>query len=463
MQKIVSGMFAMLALLGSMVNASQFENSQQITQITPKLVYQGTHGDRVLDAVFSSDGSRLLSFDHSGEAKLWDLTSFTLLDSRQHRNMRDAAWFNDTHSFVIISDSMANFYTGKFELLGKFEADRNNDFQHLASFPEQQLLVLSSRNSFQLVDSTGKKHKEAELSYNVNGRKPLVSPDEKNILLVRPDAAAHQHHVYSATSLELIRKAELLQSTRWGNNLPLFTGRHVWTVSNSGMKQTNLDTGVSQELQLDKWPDNADNLTFIHGDNSYLLYSSNNHRDRLLYQAFDRSRGFAPLGQAAINFASFNKLIYNEASRMLIAIRGNNLFVYDMSALYSTPTAVIAAPVPVDTATDEPVQQVITPAPRNMDIQVQASISAGVAPLEVSFILDSSAPELVEATYSKIGNKEKIHDGIPLQISHTFTTAGKHTAMFAFRSVDGEVVKQQLVIDVREESFEDFKQRVMGN
>jgi hypothetical protein len=102
------------------------------------------------------------------------------------------------------------------------------------------------------------------------------------------------------------------------------------------------------------------------------------------------------------------------------------------------------------------------PVNKVFDIHVKATSLSGVAPLTVGFILSASNPDMVGGTYSKIEGNEKIYDGIPLSIEHTFNRPGKYPVVFAFRSKEGKIVKDILEVEVREESFEDFKLRQIG-
>lgn len=115
---------------------------------------------------------------------------------------------------------------------------------------------------------------------------------------------------------------------------------------------------------------------------------------------------------------------------------------------------VIEQPVKVEKPT--PVEKI------NLKLKATGSPTKGKAPLEVTFTLQASHPDSVKKTFIRADGNEKIYEGLPKQISYKFFKAGSHEVVVAIRGVDGSLAKDTVRIEVKEETFAEYKKRMLG-
>ena len=112
----------------------------------------------------------------------------------------------------------------------------------------------------------------------------------------------------------------------------------------------------------------------------------------------------------------------------------------------------LVAPQPVFVEAPEPAQ-----AP-SQTLKIVASVTEGVAPLEVTFTILTRFPELVESHYINASGKESMNVGPPpMSFTKTFHRPGTYKVFVAVRDKEGNMVDQEVVIKPRAQSFSDFK------
>jgi len=98
-------------------------------------------------------------------------------------------------------------------------------------------------------------------------------------------------------------------------------------------------------------------------------------------------------------------------------------------------------------------------------VQIYASQTSGIVPLKVNFkIIANDEDGTISSYYINLAGKETMAKGNPTKsFSHTFNNPGKFKIMVAVKDNQGAVATKQITIKVREETFEDYKKRMMGN
>ena len=458
--------------------ASDFDGTKKETKrFSSKLIFKSSHSNNLVKAVFNSSGNLALSYSNDGELKLWDTVNLKLLKTHKVSGIKDIAWLSGTNNFVVLTKDKATFYKESFEPYGTISNEYNNPFEQMASFHTKDQIAVTQRNLFTVYDSEGTKKGRASIK-DMTATNILISPTDQDLIII----SDHHKKLYLYDTHNLDYQREIGAAYSPIKSKTVIVGKEIWTQARQGINRTQLATGVTRYTPLKNWAYFDHNFNLIQADKNYFIYNEGYNAKELKLVLLDAMDNYKILAEGKVGFIDASSLVYSEAARQLIALKDKDIYIYDFSALYSEknqpiPAAPLAISKPEPKPEPEPEVKIAAPAKaieverlpapppepkKPIDITISASVTEGIAPLEVTFLLNSARPEMVAATYSNIANKEELHEGIPLAIRHTFTQPGKHSAVFAFRTAEGKVVKDSVLIDVRKESFEDYKKRTLG-
>lgn len=458
--------------------ASAFDDTiKETVQFSSKLIFKGSHSNELVKAVFNSSGNLALSYSQDGELKLWDTVNLKLLKTHQINQIKDIAWLSGTNNFVVLTKDKATFYKEGFESYGAISNESSHPFEQMASFHTKDQIAVTQRNLFTVYDSEGVEKGKASIK-DITATNILISPNDQDLILISNQR--RKLYLYNTNNLDYQREIGAAYSPV--KSKMVIVGKELWIQAEKGINRTQLSTGVTHFTPLENWTNHDKNYNFIQADKNYFIYNDEIYTPKKLKLALlDTMDNYQILTEGKVSFIDASSLVYNEAARQLIALKDKDIYIYDLSALYSEKNqSTVVAPLVISKPEPKPEPQIkiaaptkaieverlppSTPEPKKpIDITISASVTEGIAPLDVTFLLNSARPEMVAATYSNIANKEQLHEGIPLAIKHTFTKPGKHSAVFAFRTAEGKVVKDSVLIDVRKESFEDYKKRTLGH
>jgi len=98
-------------------------------------------------------------------------------------------------------------------------------------------------------------------------------------------------------------------------------------------------------------------------------------------------------------------------------------------------------------------------------VDIFASQTEGISPLKVNFkIIANDEDGKIVSYYINLAGKEAIGKGNPKKsFSYTFTHPGKYKIMVAVKDNKNAIATKKIIINVKEESFEDYKKGLMGN
>lgn len=467
-----------LVFLGTpYVQASAFVEANAVAKISPKLIFKGSHSRNIVKAVFNNTGHSILSYSDNGELKLWDTASLKLLKTHQVNDIIDIAWLAGTDNFVVLTRSEAIFYNKNFESYGKIKSNDQGVFRKIAAFHNKDQVVITKSGAFAIYDSKGKEKGTGKIQSS-NATNIKISPDDQSLVFMSNNS--QKLYLYNANNLNYQR--EINSNYPNNTNTLAFIGKELWLLAKNGLIKNQLATGVSNLDSIKNWSYRNKNFNLIEADESYLIYNKGDYFSykKLTFHKLDVSNNYEIKNEGNLGFINADFLKYNKAAHQLMALKSKDIYIYDLSSLYTqknlpktelpakvTPS-VIPEPEPEPEIKEAPVAVQAPepePKPKNLpplDITISASVTEGIAPLEVTFLLNSARPKMVETTYSNIADKEQLYEGIPIAIKHTFTKPGKHSAIFAFRTAEGKIVKDSVLIEVRQESFEDYKKRMLG-
>lgn len=98
------------------------------------------------------------------------------------------------------------------------------------------------------------------------------------------------------------------------------------------------------------------------------------------------------------------------------------------------------------------------------ELSIYASKKSGYAPLDVNFkIIANDEDGQITEYYLNIDGKEFSGKGNPLKVfNFTFDKPGKFNVIASVKDDQNAVVTKEITINVRKETFEDFKKKVLG-
>lgn len=470
---------------GSYAKASAFDSDQEAAQILPKLIFKGSHSNDIIKATFNSAGNLILSYSKNSELKLWDAANLQLLETHTVTGIKDIAWLAGTDKFIVLTQKEAIFYNKNFEPYGTIKNKNSSAFEYVTAFHHKDQVIITQKGIFTIYDSKGNE-KGTETIQRPDATKVLISPDDQDLIFMSNNTL--KLYLYNANNLDYQRE---IDSDYYGHtSTAVIIGDELWLLAKNGINKTQLATGITSFKSIKNWSQHNKNFNLIEADKNYFIYNKGDYysNNRLMFAELDATNNYKIITENTTELINADSLVYNKMAKKLIALYNKDIFIYDFSSLYTAKPepikpepaikANIAAPVVItepirtpqpliieDTKPEPQIEkQVETPKEplKPLDITIVASVTEGIAPLDVTFLLNSARPEMVATTYSNIANKEQLYQGIPLAIKHTFTQPGKHSAVFAFRTAEGKIVKDSVLIDVRKESFEDYKKRILG-
>ena len=448
----------LLSLITATTNAL-ITPPQTNEKITPELIYQGSNTQEIKDILFNSTGTHFIIRGNS-QIALWDASDIKTFQELKIQGIADVTWIPHTNKLAVITQDELAIFDLNFNKLVQLPKSRfGSSFKSFGQFNTQPYIVVANQNSFSIVDENGNvlaKHNKSPHRHSV------LSPDDQ-YLVMHSTYRSHDVYTVNKSGIKFLRSVTIDkasgQSSR--DNFIIKDGE-VWSYDHDGLNRTNFNNGLSTKQLFDPWY-NSNYIQLLEADNTFLAYNSAaTYKDTLLYVRLDPSQNFSAIEYDSVQLKRFSDFQFVPQARLLVLIHKANFYLYSISSLYSTPKAEAKISKPAPVIAPAPVTASTPKTADKLDIKIKASVTEGIAPLQVSFLLDSSAPEQVAATFSRVNDEEKIYEGIPIEITTTFDEPGKHAAIFAFRSHNGTIVKDSVTIDVREESFEDYKKRVIG-
>lgn len=440
-------------------------------EINPELVYHGASTQDIKRILFNPAETHFLVWNNN-QLTLWDAKQTKAVKSKQVEQFKDIVWIPHTNKFAAITNSKLTIFDIDLNEVLQLSNDKFGDrnFIHLAQFNTQPYIVVTNSGRFSVIDEHGNILAKYDTGYSFY---TVLSPDDKHLVNYSHD---NRHHLYKIdqTGINFVRTVSLGNASS-GNasRTVIVTNEEVWSQFASGINRTKFSNGLSK-TQSFKQPWRYSYYTqLIKADHTFLTYTDGSHYSKKLhYIRLNSDDNFSAVAYGKVPLKSFDSYEFALQARLLVVWVRGDFYLYDISSLFSNAPAVeetvAAEPAPV--VEPEPVIEptpIVQPAVVEkpvvpLDIKIKASVTSGVAPLKVTFELDSSASEQVATTLSLIDEEQERFDGIPLGITKTFEKPGTYIAAFAFRSHEGKIVKDSIKIEVREESFEDYKQKMLG-
>jgi hypothetical protein len=116
---------------------------------------------------------------------------------------------------------------------------------------------------------------------------------------------------------------------------------------------------------------------------------------------------------------------------------------------------IVEAVIPEVKVSEETVPEFVAPA---QTLKIIASVTEGIAPLEVMFSIVSGYPEQVDSYYINLSGKESLSNGPPpMTFTKIFHKPGSFKVFVAIKDKAGNVVDSEVIIKTREQTFSDFK------
>lgn len=437
-------------------------------EINPELVYHGASTQDIERILFNPAETHFLVWNNS-QLTLWDVAQNKAVKSQLIEKFKDIIWIPFTNKFAAITSSKLIVFDLNFNEVLQLSKDRigGGDFMQLAQFNTQPFIVVSSYNRFSVIDEHGNILAKYDTGYSYN---TLLSPNDKHLVNYSSD---NRHHLYKIdnTGIHFVRSVSLDNATQGRSYQTVtVTNDEVWSYFSGGINRTKFSNGLSKAQLFKPWYSTY-HTQLIQADHTFLTYTSGNYGSKKLYYArLNPDDNFSVIKYGEVPLKPFSDYEFALKARLLVLWNRGDFYLYDISSLFSNAPAVKEAAEPAPVVEPEPVVEptpIVQPAVVEkpvvpLDIKIKASVTSGVAPLKVTFELDSSASEQVATTLSLIDEEQERFEGIPLGITKTFEKPGTYVAAFAFRSHEGKIVKDSIKIEVREESFEDYKQKMLG-
>lgn len=459
MKKLGLFLFAAFASLvcGTTIAQTLFDSQQQSNEellrgFAPQLLFTANHDRNIAGVRASPDEQMFVSFtQHSDELKVWDIPNTRLLSSKVFKGLLDTAWVGDSATIVALTGNSLLFLNPQLEQIGSVSVKNTgaNHFKNMSRLPRSGNLAILTDQSILVLDENARIIRQANFKPGWNSYL-MATQDEHHLLVVNQNGS--QFAVLDSQDLSLQRNIKVAGKFALHNSDLIFA-------TDSGLGKIELQNGRQTSLKLSNWDQKHRFIRIAAAEPPYLLAQvgkSSYDAKKFIAYRLNLSGQMQELAYQQRSDLNTDNMVLSASGRLMFFINSNQLEIHDTGIMLSTPLSVAAEPAPAGAA--------VLPAAAAVDpgFTVTASTLQGTAPLRVSFLLDTNVPDQVKGVLTQIEGNRKAHVGLPASIEYVFSSGGSHAAIFALSLNDGTLVRQMLTIEVAEESFEQFKHRVIG-
>lgn len=444
--------------------------SVESSEIQLKTLLTGSHKGTIL-SVDSSPQGQVLSLSKN-DLKIWDLSGQELIKTLQAPQWYYKAQFSDDGSKIYALSHR------------KFTVYNSNDFSEEFSITDgaYQKSFLASRDGRRMyvfdnytvnVFDLAKKEKLSKFKIK-NSDVFELTPNEKYILTF--DRLDKKAFVYQAETGALVnsiifekpaQKVYFLDNQR----VAYISDEPVKRLDKRGYESSyevyNFKTSVKESsttfdgrVVSAKAVNNLNiSVLVLDGANTVQVYS---------LEGESKNQRFTALSNVS-NISNNGIHLSKDGQLLAVGSDKGKFAVYDARGYFSSD----AEPANDIAVTQEPVVEIVkelvapkpvfieAPEPAHapsQTLKIVASVTEGVAPLEVTFTILTRFPELVESHYINASGKESMNVGPPpMSFTKTFHRPGTYKVFVAVRDKEGSMVDQEVVIKPRAQSFSDFK------
>ncbi|MEH6450176.1 MAG: WD40 repeat domain-containing protein [Oleispira sp.] len=410
------------------------------------------------------------------DLKVWDVSEQELIKSikRSDRGYYvDAKFSNDGLNLYVLTEKLFSVYSLK-------------DFTEIFSIPvgggykyydfeitedDSKLYTLSQNGLVSVYDLI---QKEEITRFSVNTSKSIeLSPNEKYIFGFK----SYKGSIYQSQTGELVNTLEYERSLQNSffvdnNNIASIQGGRK---TNLGVTSYQTDYSSSNFKSLEK----TSTMTMAKKVSSFKVIE-NLELSLVAFKGDENVRILDTKVQGkdaeivtVANIAKKGIHLSSNARMLAVGTNEGHFKIYDTAEVFTSvsvlaetpkveaakvemPKAATPSVMIVEAVTPEViVPELVAPA---QTLKIIASVTEGIAPLEVMFSIVSGYPEQVDSYYINLSGKESLSNGPPpMTLTKIFHKPGSFKVFVAIKDKAGKVVDSEVIIKTREQTFSDFK------
>lgn len=468
-----------LALLALVVPLQAAENHLSVdgvktNNIQPSLLLKGAHDSAIVAFAFSKNAQVVATADQKGDIKLWGVAERKLLKTLQHPKIKTVRFIDNDTKLVVLDDRKISLYDLTTDKkIGNIEpvSDRES-FTGLAVLNGKDAFITGIGKELRMYDSAGYLLKSKLLKTPIH--EISVSGNDA-FIAIQVSYGYDAINFLAADSFDLLHRIEYSTGLKSSDNIMGFA--HFYAKKEDRYQQIALQNGVAKTVDAPGSSRYTRQQTLLEQADDLVVFAS--AADLLSIASVEGKFVTQSIKLADISrIDNVTHLVASPSQNHLLVIENNKVLrLYELNHfLMPQATPLIEQPVPllsepettavIETLVIDPVTPlvaeeaevadvaVLSPKP---NIEVVASQEQGFIPLSITFMIAGDNLSQIVGTYSNIDGKEKMVQGVPTMIKHTFSKVGQYKVMFAFKTADDQMIIKTLVIDAKKQTFEDFK------
>ena len=448
-----------LLLLAISIQASGFvtKTAKEQNKVTLKTLLSGKHKDTILCFDFYKN-SKLLSVSKN-TIKLWDLKEQELISTFQDSSdYKKAEFSNDGTQIYILSNSKIAIYSSTtLKELSSIDIHYARDF--VISSDGKKLLLLT----YYGVTIYNLENGQELHNIKINGYQQIaVSPNNRYLAI----KGSSDIKIYKMQTGALIAKLNVK-----ANTISFTSNTNIYTVGERDVGIYNFKTSEKIYSMLLKQKISS---SLIGNDLTKAFFASS-----YKLNMFDlETKKIIKTVQLDYRNISNNDLLFSEDNSLLAVGSYNGSFkIYKTRNLIDSvhtihtvpPVAVKHLSVIKEKQVKKETPIVVATPTKKKEIQkryikptleIDASTTQGVIPLKVVFTILANIPDGIESYYINLAGQEKMARGKPpMSITKVFQESGTFKVLVAIKDKKGNIIKKDITITPREETFSDYKRK----
>lgn len=454
------------------VNKSSAEPAGSVIKL--KALLSGKNEGEII-SLDSNVNRQVLSLSRK-DLKVWDVSEQELIKSIKRSGSGyyvDAKFSNNGLNLYVLTEKLFSVYSLKdFTEIFSIPVGGGYKYYDFEITEEDSKLYTLSKNG--LVTVYDLIQKEEITRFSMNTSKSIeLSPNEKYIFGFK----SYKGSIYQSKTGELVNTLEYernLQNSFFvdNNNIASIQGDRKTKLGVTGYQT---DYSSSNFKSLEK----TSNMTMAKKVSSFKVIEDL-ELSLVAFEGDENVRILNPKVQTkdleivtVANIAKKGIHLSSNARMLAVGTKEGHFKIYDTAELFTAEPVVVGVPkievpeivtptvviletvVPEIKAPEETVPEFVAPA---QTLKIIASVTEGIAPLEVMFSIVSGYPEQVDSYYINLSGKESLSNGPPpMTLTKIFHKPGSFKVFVAIKDKAGNVVDSEVIIKTREQTFSDFK------